>query len=240
MAKEGSTIGGLMDSLGTAVSVALQYGVPVESLVTKFAHQRFEPMGMTTNSDIPFAKSLVDYIFRWLGMQFIPGYREQNAPRRPRGAQGNAGSHGTQETPAIGTDAGRNETNRSREDSGCATTSSDSAWSVRRDRAIEIARSERGEPIAPTTTTMRSSVPASTQSITAVTAVTETLTSDGRMVESIASVERTVKTVAANALDASNAALMGDAPACDGCGAITVRNGTCYRCLNCGNSMGCS
>jgi ribonucleoside-diphosphate reductase alpha chain len=240
MAKEGSTIGGLMDSLGTAVSVALQYGVPVESLVTKFAHQRFEPMGMTTNSDIPFAKSLVDYIFRWLGMQFIPGYREQNAPRRPRGAQGNAGSHGTQETPAIGTDAGRNETNRSKEDSGCATTSSDSAWSVRRDRAIEIARSERGEPIAPTTTTMRSSVPASTQSITAVTAVTETLTSDGRMVESIASVERTVKTVAANALDASNAALMGDAPACDGCGAITVRNGTCYRCLNCGNSMGCS
>ena len=65
MAKEGSTIGGLMDSLGTAISVALQYGVPVQSLVTKFAHQRFEPMGMTTNSDIPFAKSLVDYIFRW-------------------------------------------------------------------------------------------------------------------------------------------------------------------------------
>ncbi len=82
MAKEGSTIGGLMDSLGTAISVALQYGVPVESLVNKFAHQRFEPMGMTANSDIPFAKSLVDYIFRWLGMQFIDGYRERNAPVR--------------------------------------------------------------------------------------------------------------------------------------------------------------
>ncbi|MFM8818787.1 MAG: adenosylcobalamin-dependent ribonucleoside-diphosphate reductase, partial [Phycisphaerales bacterium] len=76
MAKEGSTIGGLMDSLGTAVSLAFQYGVPVESIVNKFAHQRFEPMGMTTNTDIPFAKSLVDYIFRWLGMQFIDGYRE--------------------------------------------------------------------------------------------------------------------------------------------------------------------
>jgi ribonucleoside-diphosphate reductase alpha chain len=71
--------------------------------------------------------------------------------------------------------------------------------------------------------------------------VTETRTADGRTsVEAIASVERTVKTVAGTALDASNAALMGDAPACDGCGSITVRNGTCYRCLNCGNSMGCS
>ena len=83
MAKEGSTIGGLMDSLGTAISVALQYGVPVRSLVNKFAHQRFEPMGMTANSDIPFAKSLVDYIFRWLGLQFVEGYREQNLPQRP-------------------------------------------------------------------------------------------------------------------------------------------------------------
>ena len=63
MAKEGSTIGGLMDSLGTAISVALQYGVPTESLVHKFTHQRFEPAGMTDNKDIPFAKSLVDYIF---------------------------------------------------------------------------------------------------------------------------------------------------------------------------------
>ena len=61
--------------------MALQYGVPVESLVTKFSHQRFEPAGMTENADIPFAKSLVDYIFRWMGMQFVPGYREANSPR---------------------------------------------------------------------------------------------------------------------------------------------------------------
>ncbi|MCA9298716.1 MAG: vitamin B12-dependent ribonucleotide reductase, partial [Phycisphaerales bacterium] len=84
MAKEGSTIGGLMDSLGTATSVALQYGVPVQSLVNKFAHQRFEPAGMSTNPDIPFAKSLVDYIFRWMGMHFIEGYREENAPKRSK------------------------------------------------------------------------------------------------------------------------------------------------------------
>ncbi len=77
MAKEGSTVGGLMDAYGTAISIALQYGVPLEVLVQKFAHARFEPMGITQNPEIRFAKSIVDYIFRWLGMEFIPGYREQ-------------------------------------------------------------------------------------------------------------------------------------------------------------------
>ena len=84
MAKEGSTIGGLMDTIATLVSVSLQYGVPVESLVRKFEHVRFEPSGMTRNPEIPIAKSLVDYIFRWLAMEFVPGYRAANAPQRPR------------------------------------------------------------------------------------------------------------------------------------------------------------
>ena len=84
MAKEGSTIGGLMDVLGTAISIGLQYGVPLEVFVNKFAHSRFEPAGFTKNPDIPIAKSIADYIFRWLGMEFIPGYREANAPKRPR------------------------------------------------------------------------------------------------------------------------------------------------------------
>ena len=83
MAKEGSTIGGLMDVLGTAISIGLQYGVPLEVFVNKFAHSRFEPAGFTKNPDIPIAKSIADYIFRWLGMEFIPGYREANAPQRP-------------------------------------------------------------------------------------------------------------------------------------------------------------
>src|SRR6185436_7167352 len=84
MAKEGSTIGGLMDAIATLVSVSLQYGVPVESLVRKFEHVRFEPAGMTRNADIPMAKSLVDYIFRWLAMEFVPGYRAANAPKRTK------------------------------------------------------------------------------------------------------------------------------------------------------------
>jgi ribonucleoside-diphosphate reductase alpha chain len=80
MAKEGSTIGGLMDALGTMVSLSLQYGVPLEALVKKFAHTRYEPSGFTRNPDVPMAKSITDYIFRWLGCQFIEGYREANSP----------------------------------------------------------------------------------------------------------------------------------------------------------------
>ncbi len=76
MAKEGSTIGGLMDAFGTAVSMSLQYGVPLEDYVRKFSHMRFEPQGHTKNPDIRIAKSLVDYIFRWLGITFLPGYKE--------------------------------------------------------------------------------------------------------------------------------------------------------------------
>ena len=72
MAKEGSVISGLMDTIATMTSISLQYGVPLESLVNKFSHVRFEPEGFTNNSDIPIAKSIIDYIFRWIGMKFLP------------------------------------------------------------------------------------------------------------------------------------------------------------------------
>ena len=80
MAKEGSTVSGLMDSFATTVSVALQYGVPLKDLVNKFAHVRFEPSGFTGNQEIPIAKSIVDYIFRWLGSRFLLR-RRQGEPR---------------------------------------------------------------------------------------------------------------------------------------------------------------
>ena len=76
MAKEGSTIGGLMDTIGTLTSMALQYGVPLEALLRKFAHQRFEPSGFTKNPEIRNASSIMDYVFRWMALQFVPGYRE--------------------------------------------------------------------------------------------------------------------------------------------------------------------
>jgi len=145
MAKEGSTVGGLMDAFGTAVSICLQYGVPVEALNRKFMHARFEPSGFTKSPDIPMAKSLVDYIFRWLHLTFV------------------------ESKPQV---------------------------------------------LAPT----------STQS------VTETVTA------------ASVNTEAApeTRVDKQFEHFMDDAPACDVCGSITVRNGACYKCFNCGNSMGCS
>ena len=73
MAKEGSTISGLMDQFAIMTSIALQYGVPLKALVDKFSHTRFEPSGFTQNSDIPIAKSVTDYVFRWLGLAFLQG-----------------------------------------------------------------------------------------------------------------------------------------------------------------------
>ncbi|MGH7244505.1 MAG: adenosylcobalamin-dependent ribonucleoside-diphosphate reductase [Phycisphaerales bacterium] len=197
MSKEGSTIGGLMDSLGTAVSVALQYGVPVESLVNKFSHQRFEPAGMTENRDIPFAKSLVDYIFRWLGMQFIAGYREAHAPKRE---------------PEVSTPV---------------------ATEVR--ISLEHDAASPGRDPAPGRLTVDS--PRSVQAFAET--FTKAGTAGGAARASVTSAAQTVATVAASALSAAMESL-GDAPACDGCGTITVRSGTCYKCLNCGASMGCS
>jgi len=183
MSKEGSTIGGLMDSLGTAISVALQYGVPVASLVTKFAHQRFEPQGMTTNKDIPFAKSLVDYIFRWMGMEFVDGYREANAPARP----------------------------------------STASIEVKEEAAPRMIDDEHMAD-APRST---QKIDGDRRAVTAPVPASVIVNEDGMQ-------------PATAQLNAAQAAMMGDAPPCDGCGAITVRNGTCYKCMNCGNSMGCS
>src|SRR5262245_9755116 len=71
MAKEGSTVSGLMDAFATSISLALQYGVPLETLVEKFSHVRFEPSGFTPNAQIPYAKSITDYIFRWMASKFL-------------------------------------------------------------------------------------------------------------------------------------------------------------------------
>jgi ribonucleoside-diphosphate reductase alpha chain len=116
MAKEGSTIGGLMDCFGTAVSMSLQYGVPLDVYVNKFSHTRFEPMGFTKNPDIKIAKSLVDYIFRWLGVTFLPGFREANkmalpAPVDP--AHPEPGDAETERKPAAKTAGGPNGANGS-------------------------------------------------------------------------------------------------------------------------------
>ncbi len=162
MAKEGSTVGGLMDAFGTAISMCLQYGVPVKSLVEKFAHTRFEPSGFTKNPDIPIAKSLPDYIFRWFGMEFLDGYKE------PQSAKPLA-----LESAAAG-----------------ATS-------------LATAQPAAAKPAA-------------------------------------APAPQPAARPAGIRIDDQFQHFMEDAPACDNCGSITVRNGACYKCFNCGNSMGCS
>jgi ribonucleoside-diphosphate reductase alpha chain len=215
MSKEGSTIGGLMDSLGTAISVALQYGVPIESLVTKFAHQRFEPQGMTTNREIPFAKSLVDYIFRWMGMEFVDGYREANAPSQP----------GTTTATSTATRTEVKDTPQVKEDRACKDKDQ-SALTGSRVSSDDTEDSADTGPSAMIDAVAREHASVVDRETDAATSVT---TEDGGST-----------TAAPSMLNQSTAVLMGDAPACDTCGAITVRNGTCYKCVNCGNSMGCS
>lgn len=92
MAKQGSTISGLMDAFATSVSIGMQYGVPLKTLVNKFSHMRFEPSGFTGNADIPIAKSIVDYIFRWMAKKFLPTEEVHEAiqePIKPMAENGN-------------------------------------------------------------------------------------------------------------------------------------------------------
>jgi ribonucleoside-diphosphate reductase alpha chain len=146
MAKEGSTISGLMDAFATSISMALQYGVPLEALVEKFSHVRFEPSGFTKNPEIPYAKSITDYIFRWLASKFLSA----------------------EEQEAVGVQA----------------------------------REGSLKPIPGPVTT----APLSAKS---------------------------------GSLGGAHRAQT-DAPPCHYCGSIMTRNGSCYRCSNCGSTSGCS
>ena len=154
MAKEGSTISGLMDAFATQTSYALQFGVPLKFMVDKFSHMRFEPSGFTKNKEIPIAKSIVDYIFRWMASHFLP------------------------------------------------VEDQDEAGVVRRDAPVT--------PVAP----------ADPKPITG-----------GSELKVIATPSSGVQKIAF---------INTDAPACPDCGAITVRSGSCYKCLNCGATTGCS
>jgi ribonucleoside-diphosphate reductase alpha chain len=158
MSKEGSTISGLMDSFATAISLALQYGVPLQTLVDKFAHARFEPSGVTNNPDIRFAKSIMDYIFRWLGSKFLNRVPEATQPTLSNGHSEELGM----EMPVA-------------EDPPLTLTAS----------------------------------PTDTRS---------------------ALEQREHETFQNQA----------DAPICTECGSLMVRNGACFKCLNCGSVFGCS
>jgi ribonucleoside-diphosphate reductase alpha chain len=171
MAKEGSTVSGLMDSFATAVSLSLQHGVPLKVLCEKFAHTRFEPSGWTGNEHIGFAKSIMDYIFRWLQLRFLSGHQLSLFAGLTAGAQVPA-------PPALAEEPVGYETKP------------------------HFNMEDRGIFGAP-----------------------ETRKGGGIF----------------HAADAMKEYLdMGDAPSCHTCGAIMVRNGSCYRCMSCGSTSGCS
>ena len=203
MAKEGSTIGGLMDTIATLVSVALQYGVPVESLVRKFEHVRFEPSGMTRNREIPIAKSLVDYIFRWLAMEFIHGYRAANAPKRIEPPM----AVNPVVVESVSSQANRVEPISSLSDAPEARTRNGNGGNGHTSdaelRALHASKDQPADIATPGGMNLRLQL-------------------------------------VADPMSQQSSEMQSDAPACDVCGSITVRSGTCYKCLNCGNSMGCS
>jgi ribonucleoside-diphosphate reductase alpha chain len=167
MAKEGSTIGGLMDSIGTLTSMAFQYGVPLEALARKFAHQRFEPSGFTKNAEIRNASSITDYVFRWLALEFIPGYRDgMNIAR-------------TQPELAI-------------------------------PGMIEEFKKRVNRPVPELPIAEENDLTGSKPGNGHANKLTKMITNQQ------------------------------DAPTCPNCGNVVVRNGACYKCLNCGESLGCS
>ncbi|HKN01274.1 MAG TPA: vitamin B12-dependent ribonucleotide reductase [Candidatus Binataceae bacterium] len=153
MSKQGSTISGLMDSFATAISYALQYGMPLQFLVDKFAHMRFEPSGFTKNPQIPYAKSIVDYLFRWMASKFL----DEEAKRE------------------VGVIV---------EDSSAVKDAPVAALAA-----------------APSVASLRDG-------------------KDGGMRQAFIN--------------------QADAPPCPDCGSIMVRNGACYKCMNCGATSGCS
>ncbi len=159
MAKEGSTVSGVMDCFATAISIALQHGVPLRLLCEKFKHTRFEPSGWTGNPDINYASSMMDYIFRWLELRFINGQQGE--------LFANLGKAGTPATTPAEVEA-----------------------------PVEEPIANRQEP---------------------------------------------TPKLYHHASDALKDVVdMGDAPACATCGAIMTRNGSCFRCMSCGSTSGCS
>ena len=237
MAKEGSTIGGLMDCFGTAVSMSLQYGVPLEVYVNKFSHTRFEPMGFTKNPDIRIAKSLVDYIFRWLGITFLPGFKEASQGITP-GEGGDVGER------AERAGASSPPTETGIQGSGIQSPRSPSTKAAsRRPRSTRFPPPKPNPPPKnPKAKPPRPPAPLSTQHPAAKTNGHANGHANGHS-NGHSEFNFQLLTRAGvlmkdggptTARSEQFADFQSDAPACDNCGAITVRNGNCYLCHNCG------
>jgi ribonucleoside-diphosphate reductase alpha chain len=210
MAKEGSTVSGLMDAFATSISLALQHGVPLKVLCEKFAHTRFEPSGWTGNEQIGYAKSLMDYIFRWLQLRFLSGTQlplfagwapqAQQLPA-PESLIPDADQEAESVVPGV---------------SSAALT-----------KLVEdIARRLKQVGAEPATVQELYGAAETAQPTASSSAANGPKLTDRGIY---------------HAADAMREMYdMGDAPSCGTCGAIMVRNGSCYRCMSCGSTSGCS
>ncbi len=242
MAKEGSTIGGLMDCFGTAVSMSLQYGVPLEVYVNKFSHTRFEPLGYTNNPDIRMAKSIVDYIFRWLGMTFLPGFREASLGMPPGGGKGDTAGEGDDARPEskpAATKAGGQSAGRGTP-SPVKTEAAKNEATVARLQTTVVGKNGHGTNGHANGHNGKSGV--NGNGAHRADAGANTADSQAALLERAGVAPRAKSAAKTHSTEQGDqfATFQLDAPSCDMCGAITVRNGNCYLCHNCGNSMGCS
>ncbi|HZL52440.1 MAG TPA: vitamin B12-dependent ribonucleotide reductase [Terracidiphilus sp.] len=208
MAKEGSTVSGLMDAFATSISLALQHGVPLKVLCEKFAHTRFEPSGWTGNEQIGYAKSLMDYIFRWLNLRFLSGEQltlfaglAPQAPQLPA-------------SPTI-----LSETDAEQNEFGSQNQLAKLAEEVAK-RLNQVSGHGSG-PVA------GGGIAPEAQAWTAQSGSAQMPNMKDRGIYHAADAMREMYE-------------MGDAPSCSTCGAIMVRNGSCYRCMSCGSTSGCS
>jgi ribonucleoside-diphosphate reductase alpha chain len=230
MAKEGSTVSGLMDSFATAVSLALQHGVPLKVLCEKFAHTRFEPSGWTGNPEIGYAKSIMDYIFRWIQMRFLSGTQlDLFAGLQPPAS---VPVHGQVSSPSntVSLNASTQESLSSFAESG-SPASAFAGWG-----------GEGGGPA--------SAFGDATESIYDRTPPRSGIAPDlaarsGLSSSSPYSLDPSPSPFEDRGIYHTASAMrsmvdMGDSPSCATCGAIMTRNGSCYRCNECGSTSGCS
>ncbi len=219
MAKEGSTVSGLMDSFATAISLALQHGVPLRVLCEKFAHTRFEPSGWTGNPDIGYAKSIMDYIFRWIQIRFLSGHQLDLftglAPAATIPVTGSITDPASSVIPTL-PGLGQNE------------LSSFALSEVERAGGPAVAFGSAAETSIGTTPPQQGIAP-------------DLAASNGLAPSTSQLVPPVEDRGIYHAADAMKSMYdMGDAPSCATCGSIMTRSGSCYRCMSCGSTSGCS
>ncbi len=257
MAKEGSTVSGLMDSFATAISLALQHGVPLRVLCEKFAHTRFEPSGWTGNEQIGYAKSIMDYIFRWIQIRFLSG--TQLDLFAGLSAPATIPIHGTISGPASTIHL--NPTDPTATDvtvttppqQVIVTTPSSSLTSTKNSVILSEAQNPRissslGSAQNPS---HRHTAPdeydpfdnnshdtAPRGGIAPDLQARSGLTDNGqRSTDNLSFADRGIYHASDAMKDLYD---MGDSPSCATCGAIMTRSGSCYRCMSCGSTSGCS